>query len=215
MGSAIRRGLWALVLLSAALLVAPQPHPAQAEEGAEEPVWIYEVRVVRVDPVMAEGTEAPSPFPELQGTTVTLAYPEMLTRLKARGRTHVLMDQRISALPGIKSLASEESSEPVLVLNSEDLTNAQYRASVVRTGCHFEQTTDTRHLDYSLQVTGNLNPPQPKTPSPSYAVSWRGSHLPLNGRTLVLVHRRQIQRPGAAEALGVEHYAFITGRVGR
>lgn len=168
---------------------------AQAEDGAEGTrVWVYEVRIVRVDPSEAAASEAGSPFPELERTTIDLPWKTILARLKARGTTRVLMDTRITAMDGIKTHTREEASTPIVALNFEDWNNQQYRSQIIKQGCSFEQTT-TGVLQYALQVRGTVTPPASRRPPAQYVVDWQGTHPVLDGRTLVLEHRQQVALP--------------------
>lgn len=172
--------------------------PAAADDApgqsAQAGHWLYEVRIVRVDPGEAGATEAGSPFAELKDTTVTLPWSAILKRLKARGKTTVLMDTRVNALDGVKSMVSEETSTPITALNFHDRNNEQYRSQLVKQGCSFEQTTSAKagRLQYLIQVRGTATPPQPTQPPTQYVTSWNGTHAVLEGATLVLEHRRQV-----------------------
>ncbi|MDF1702767.1 MAG: hypothetical protein P1V36_16585 [Planctomycetota bacterium] len=201
------------VLIGASLLSAGAP--AVAGDGdAKTPsgVWVYDIRVVRVDPPMAEGAEQPSPFPEMKATTISLPWAECLARLKKRGTTTLLLDQRLTALQGRGSNVSEETTTPLLSANFEDKNNVQYRAQVVRTGCSFEQTTTGPSFQYQVQIQGALTAPADKAPPIQYTVKWRGDHPRLDGATLVLVNRRQVAKAKGAASKALEHYAFVTGR---
>ncbi len=186
-------GFAALVLmLSGALFVGGDA--AEAEDGKLRKLpkaWVYELRIVRVDPADPKASEAGSPFPELQGTTLGLGWPDILARLKQRGTTRVLMDTRVTARAGVRSTTLEESTTPVMAINSQDRNNEQYRAQMIRQGCSFTQTT-VPDLTYDLQVRGALDAPGRMRAPVSYSVAWKGTHPLLDGRTLVLEHRQQV-----------------------
>lgn len=206
------------LLVLAALLAATslfRGETVQADEGPKQPirgVWVCDIRIVRVDPPTAAGMEAPSPFPELTGTTIGLTWPVILGRLKKRGVTTILLDQRVTAITGDKCSVKEESTTPVVGLISEDINNKQYRSMPIRAGTRYEQTVGGGQFRYQASVNGVSTPPAPKKPPPAYTVSWQGSHPVLQGKTLVLVHRRQIAQTPPMAAKAVEHYALITGR---
>ena len=206
----IPAALAALALLALASLVVP-PATARAED-APSYVWLYEVRVVRVDLAQAEGVETPAPFPELKATTLTLAWPEVLRRLQARGVATVLMDARVTALEGGRSTTTEETTTPIVGLNFEDKNNQQYRSTIVKHGCSFTQLTTGDTLEYQLQIRASVTPPKPKDLPVQYVIEWNASHPRLDGRTLVLDHRRQIQQAEGRPDRAIEHYALVTGR---
>ena len=133
-----------MVALGLLVSGALAPGAARADDGKKaggaSEGWIYEVRVVRVDPSSAEASEAGSPFPQLESTTIALPWSEILARLKKRGATRVLMDTRITARTGTQSTAMEESSVPIVALNFQDRNNEQYRSQMIRQGCTFKQT---------------------------------------------------------------------------
>lgn len=209
---------YVLLVTGAALLAAfslMSGDAARADDGAKQSVkgvWVTDIRVVRVDPATAAGAEAPSPFPELTGTTISLPWPEILARLKKRGTTTILLDQRATALTGHKCVLAEEYTTPLMAPISEDINNRQLRSMPIRTGCTYEQTVSDATFDYQARVRGALTAPAPKKPPVQYTVTWGGSHPCLHGQTLVLRHRRQIAQAAPAEARAIEHYAFITGR---
>ena len=109
-----------LLALGAMRPAAADDAPGQATKQGH---WLYEVRIVRVDPGEAAASEAGTPFPELKDTTIQLPWSTILARLKARGTTTVLMDTRVNALDGVKSVVSEETSTPITALNFHDRNN--------------------------------------------------------------------------------------------
>ncbi len=184
----------ALALLLGLGALGPAAADDAPGQSAKQGHWLYEVRIVRVDPGEAGATEAGSPFAELKDTTVTLPWSTILKRLKARGKTTVLMDTRVNALDGVKSTVSEETSTPITALNFHDRNNEQYRSQLIKQGCSFEQTTSAKagRLQYLIQVRGTATPPAPTQPPTQYVTNWNGTHAVLEGATLVLEHRRQV-----------------------
>ena len=181
-----------LVAALALLLALGALRPAAAEDApGPRGHWLYEVRIVRVDPADAAAAETGSAFPEMDGTTIDLPWGAILKRLKQRGKTTVLMDSRLTALTGVKAVATQEASTPIVALNFQDRNNEQFRSQLVKEGCTFEQiTSDTLH--YTVQVRGCLTPPLPQQAPVQYVVNWNGTHARLAGRTLVLEHRQQV-----------------------
>ena len=199
-----------LLSLLAVSAVAGAARADDGEDGAAG-VWVYEVRVVRVDPAVAETSETPSTLESATGTTVKMGWPEMLAALKQRGRTTVLLDQRITKLEGVKGYAMTERAVPIVSIASSDINNTQKRSATIKTGCKFEATTTT-HLQYNLEAKWILDAPGGDFGPPQQVTGWNGTHPNLSGETLVLSYREQVdQGPGKA-ARAVEIYGLITGR---
>jgi hypothetical protein len=211
-----RTRLAVLALLGAAALLLLSPTPrARAGDPPAAPagVWVHDVRVVRVDLTHPETAEQAGPFPELgQGTTITLPWNVVLARLKERGRTTLLLDQRVTAMPAVKSTAQEERNVQVVQEVQEDQHVTTWRAQNVKTGVRFTQTSTAESMAYELEVKDVVAPPVDKTSPTETVVSWNGTHPPLRGTTLVLHHRRQVMALRDAAPCGVELYGFVTGR---
>jgi hypothetical protein len=199
------------LLLAAAALVGPGAARAGDEEASPpEGVWVFEVRVVRVDPATPETSEAPSALESVTGTTVKTGWPEILAVLKKRGKTTLLLDQRLTTLHGTKGQLNSERSVPILALNSEDMHNAQKRSATVKTGCKFEATV-TEHMTYRLEARWTLDAPGGDHGPPQLTTQWQGSHPALKGDTLVLSYREQVDQGAGKAARAVEIYGLVTG----
>lgn len=200
------------VLVALAAWAGLPPLAAQAgDEGGASGVWVHEVRVVRVDPAAPEVSETPSVLESATGTTVRMGWPETLAALKQRGRTTVLMDQRLTTLEGLKGHAGGDRSVPILALNAKDLQNEQRRSARVRTGCKFEATV-TAHLQYDLEVRWILDTPGGDNGPPELTTTWSGTHTTLDDETLVLSYREQVAQAQGKPPRAVEIYGLITGR---
>ena len=188
--------------------------PAGAGDGAPAAgVWIFDVHVVRVDSPHPEVAEQASPFAELEGATLGLPWPELLARLKLRGGTTLVLDQRVTAMPGHTARLNTDRTTPVLAVATESGDTAQRRAQLVRTGVKFEATAADDQLLYALEIRGVARTPTERDAVAETTITWNGTHPPLDGRTLVFHHREQV-REGEPEATRtVEHYAFVTGRL--
>jgi len=194
---------------------ALRPRQAQAEEkrgAAPKGVWVFDVRVVRVDPATKEGAEAPHPIAEMTGSTTTQSWPKMLGALKQRGTTTILMDQNITTMPGEKARGHSDRTVPIMALNFANKNDEQKRASNVKTGCRLDFTPAADRLQYGLHVQWALAAAKTDDPPEQFVAEWNGSYPNLNGETLVLHYREQVtQTKGAARA--VEIYGLITGRL--
>jgi len=209
-------GALALVLLAG--LCGVGWNPATAEERLERKpppspdLWIYDVRIVRVDPPTPEGAEKPGPFAYLSGTTIQTTWPEALAALKTRGPTTLLMDQRVTALEGHEAEAKTQRSIPLLVAQFEDINNRQRRAARLLTGCGASMTTTQASFSYDLDVKWALHDPVKDEGAPEATTQWTGSHPTLSGDTLVLHSREQISAGAGKGLRAIEIYALITGR---
>jgi hypothetical protein len=186
---------------------------AEEERAEESGVWVFDVRVVRVDPSAPEGAEQPSPFPDLRGTTTRMGWRDALAALKKRGTTTILADQRLTTVDGIMAAAKSERSVPTLAVNFSDVNNTQKRAATVRTGCMLEVTPSKGLLTYRVEARWALagqEVPETEAP-PQLTASWSGTHPALGGDTLVLHYREQLLGKDTPTR-AVEVYALLTGR---
>jgi len=208
------RGLF-LAALTVTLAFALLPgRPARAEDPAVQPgVWIYDLRVVRVEPVEAAGAEAALPFGTNSGATTDLPWKDALALLKQRGRTTLLLDQRVTTLTGVKANASSERVRPVLLVNMKTKNDEQRRASTIRSGCKLEVTPGDDAMRYVVDVRWTAPAASPDGAPQQLSAAWQGSHPPLRGRTLVLHQGEQVRVRNAGQARAVEIYALLTGRL--
>ena len=108
-----------LALGAVGLLVGPG---ARAEEGAGAPkasgTWVYDVRVVRVDPAESAVLEVAPPWQPggAAGATTTAAWADLLAGLKVRGRATILLDQRLTAIGGVTTEFRQERKRMVVTL---------------------------------------------------------------------------------------------------
>ncbi len=199
-----------ILALAGALLAGS---PARADEKKATGVWVYDLRIVRVDPPTKEGAEAPHPFESLAGTTTKKSWAEQLAMLKKRGPTCLLMDQRVTTMPSEKATAASDRSVPILALNFKDKNNAQSRAANVKTGCKLDVTPGPDSMRYVVQVRW-ATPGASKDDAPQELLAeWNGSHPNLRGDTLVLHYREQVPTSSGTAARAVEIYALLTGRL--
>lgn len=207
--------LLALLVLTAGSILLSGVN-ARADEGKAEAalgkgsVWVYDVRVVRVDPATKEGAEAAHPFGSLSGTTTKLAWPAALAALKKRGTTTILMDQNITTMPGDKARGHAERVVPIMSLNFASRNDEQKRASNVKTGCRLDLHPLADRLQYGLHVQWALQGRTSEDPPEQFVAEWNGSHPPLAGETLVLHYREQVAQ-GKSAARAVEIYGLVTG----
>ena len=197
----------------------PRTERAPAKTGTS--LYVFDVRIVRVETPEPEGIEQPCPFLSGSGSTTRATWPEILTALKKRGRTTVLMDGRTTALHGTKTRISEERSIPGMAVQSRVLkgsgeTSENLHAVNTRIGCTVELLvsdvrTAYKQLHYNLQTRATLATTHPGATRFNEARhSWEGSHPALDNETLVLTHRQQVLTPGEAAATGIEIYCFIS-----
>lgn len=197
-------------------------------------VWIYDIRVVRVDPPNPEVAEKhPTWFPE-GTTTTTKPWQELLTSLKQRGTSTILLDQRVTGLENSNCTAVQKRERPVLAVNNKDLNNVQSRLTTLESGCRVKLTTNAAGvLTYDVQamwifdpVARTLSPVRDTEPKPGAMrvpatvvhapvqglTTWQGTHPSLSGNTLVLHYREQVAHEGEAAPQAMEIYTFLTGR---
>ncbi len=192
--------------------VGARADDAKAEAApAKAGVWVYDVRVVRVDPATKEGAEAAHPFGTLGGSTTKLAWPAALAALKQRGTTTILMDQNITTMPGDKARSHADRTVPIMALNFANRNDEQKRSSNVRTGCRLDLQPLPDRLQYGLQVRWALQGRTSEDPPEQFVAEWNGSHPPLAGETLVLHYREQVAQ-GKGSMRAVEIYGLVTGR---
>jgi hypothetical protein len=217
MRSQVLIGAFSLALLLVFCPMAFNPAVAEDKPAAKAEsspaVWIYDVRLVRVDPAAAEGAEKAGPFAKANGTTTSASWPEALAALKNRGQTTLLMDQRVTALEGTKAEAKMVRSLPVLAAAFQDKANRQLRSARLQTGCNAALTTTGASFFYDVEVKLALHPPTDDMGAPEMTTRWSGSHTTLSGKTLVLHSREQILSADGKSQRAVELYALITGRL--
>lgn len=204
-------GLVALATIG--LLVGPGAH---AEDGAAAPKppesWVYDVRVVRVDSADSTVLEvAPTWEPAgASGATTTSTWADLLTGVKGRGRATILLDQRLTAMSGVRTVFKQERRRPVLSLRNRSGSSDNWEAAYVETGTKGEFVSSREGLQYEVNVRWEEAPAADGT-APVASAEWSGSCAKFKaGETLVLSHRQQ-QVVKAPALQGLEIYVFVTG----
>jgi len=204
-----------LVLTAALLLGGPARADGDARAGSRAGgVWTYDVRIVRVKPVAAEGAEAALPFGGEAGTTTDLPWKDALALLKQRGATTILLDQRVTTRPGEKATASSERTWAGLAINTKNKDDEQWRSMQVRTGCKLDVIPDEDTLRYVVQARWTAgSTPGADWPPEQFMAEWNGSHAHLDGHTLILHHGEQVPVGDGGHNRAVEIYVLLTGRL--
>ncbi len=210
---------FSLVALAAVAVIA-EPGARAEDAAAAKPrvgTWVYDVRVVRVDSTISTAVEAAPAWQPMgaSGATTTATWADLLAGLKARGRTTILLDQKVTAVDRTATEFKQERRRPVLVLQDRVSSSAvggdneRRSVSYVPSGANGQITPYPEGLEYRVDVSWEERPAADGMVSTGSA-SWRGSHSALTaGATLVLSHREQI---GTAEASqGFEIYVLVTG----
>ena len=206
-----RRSAISTALLCAAL-AGLATSAARADEKEAGGVWVYDVRVVRVDLPRPEVAEEPGPFADMRGSTIALPWGEALARLRKRGSITLLLDQRITTETGVVGRAKTERMVPRAAVNQESGDVTIKRSVTIKTGCSFEVTPRGNGFAYQLAVMWALEAPDVGDYGPAQmTTNWYGTH-PTSGQTLVLRYREQIPKAGGAALQGVELYGLITER---
>ncbi len=204
--------LAAMVLLLAASTALTGDAARAGEDAATaKGVWTFEVRVVRVDPGTREVAESPDAIPGMTGTTTKASWRDCLSMLKRRGATTILMDQNVTTMPGKKGSAKADRTVPILALNFANRNDEQKRASNVKTGCRLDVVPSSEALEYSLAVRWSLPGAKPTDAPEQFVAEWTGAHPNLQGETLVLHYREQVEQGRGSRA--VEIYGLVTGRL--
>ena len=220
----------ALSLLATVCFLGLLAWPSADVAGAPEEtgVWIYDLRIVRVDPLSAQVAETAPDWFQDGATTTDKPWPELLRSLKTRGRTTLLLDQRVTGMTGVKTLAEQKRASPVLSTNFRSETDVREQLTTIQSGCRVELTS-TKMLSYGVSAKYELFPVARAPASavhggaksgqmyvvqsgPEVETMWHGSHPALNGKTLLLHYREQVAFAGEEQPQAVELYAFITAR---
>ncbi|MHC5011483.1 MAG: hypothetical protein ACYTG6_11110 [Planctomycetota bacterium] len=199
-----------LAVLGLTLAVLPGGNVrAEGEEGVPEAVWTYDVRVVRVDLPVPERAEQPAWG---ESATIGMSWPEILAALKARGKTTLLLDQRITAVAGLAATARQKHTSQIQAFQNRDMANERWQGALIDFGCTaYLLSADV--LEYDVEARWLLPPLAEEAPQPTQATaSWKGTHPLLGGRTLVLWQSEQVELP-AGHRMAVELHVFVTGRV--
>lgn len=204
--------LLALVAI-AALLPASGARGEDEGTAADAPTWLFDVRIVRVDAPTPEAVETPAPWEAAGTCTTSLGWTDLLTQLKARGRTTVLLDQRITTLEGMEALASQSGDRQIEQLQSRDLSNERWSSAPIVTGATAKlRVADASVLAYQLEARWEIRPDVDGVRPMLRMSKWAGTFRAIpNGETLALTYREQIRTWGEAR-VGTEIHAFLTMR---
>jgi hypothetical protein len=167
-----------------AYVLAPQP--GWGEESSSEAAWTFDVRVVRVE-TSAEQVESAPTWPQPVGDVATAApWPELLTLLKRRGATRIMMDRSSTTAEGHEArvthflersaLSVQTRSDPGGVLQTA-LPSREGVEVAVTPGSGARYEIDVTWIDDRLVREGER--------SPSERAIWRGRAPPLERATLV------------------------------
>lgn len=196
-----------------ALVLAPTVQSEEAEAVATPGLWMFDVRLVRVDAATPEDVETPAPWEAGGSCIVDTAWPELLSQLKARGKTTLLLDQRVTARAGSEALISNTLDRQIQQLTSRDLSNERWGVAPVVTGGTAKlRMQEPDRLQYQLEARWAIRSNREQVRPIMCATKWMGD-LPAvaDGRTLILSYREQIETWGDAR-VGTEVHAFVTLR---
>lgn len=207
-------GVLVLAMLGVAgFLLGPR---ARAEDVPSTPKvpesWVYDVRVVRVDTTDPAVVETAPPWKAAGTSAASTSSPwsDLLAGLKARGRTTILLDQRVTAGDGIPTEIKHRRKRSVLALRARAGNAETWETSFLESGTSGELVATAHGLHYTIDVTWEDAPKADGTGSVSSA-SWKGTRFGgAPAETLVLSHRQQ-QVSESAEPRGLEIYVFMTG----
>jgi hypothetical protein len=187
---------------------------ARAEDGATPAptpgTWVYDVRVVRVDPTASTVLEAAPTWKSASpaDATTIATWSDLLAGLKGRGRTVILLDQRLTGIESVPTNFSQRRKRMVLSLQQRATNAEHWSSSYVETGTSGHLKAGSGGLHYGLEVSWEETPTEDGS-GPLGSVSWEGSHTTFAaGQTLVLSHRQQQVQEG--QSPGLEIYAFVT-----
>jgi hypothetical protein len=213
--SSLRRLLLALGLAALGAVHSSAGARAEDEPTVQRPpgTWVYDVRVVRIDPSAAAVLEAAPTWNSVDpaGAVTTATWGDLLGSLKQRGRATILLDQRVTAIEGARSEFGQWRKRPVLSLQHRATGVETWSASYVETQTSGELLSGRGgSLEYRVRATWEEAPKGEGT-GPLGEVTWKGSRMGFaSGETLVLSHRHQ-QVPEAVPPQGLEIYVFVTG----
>jgi hypothetical protein len=191
-------------------LLAPQP--GWGEDPPVDSAWGFDVRVVRVE-MSAEQMESAPTWPQPIGDSATgAAWPEMLSVLKRRGATRIMMDRSSTSADGQEARVTLHRERSALVVQSRSNPGGAVQTPVPSREAVDVAVTPGPTARYEVEVAWvDDRLVRDGEPLPGERATWRGRAPPLDRSTLVLRHAQQI--PGAQGALvGTELYVFLTLR---
>lgn len=197
-------GLIVLGLLALPLSTATAEDVTGAEKAPA--LWVFDVRVVRIygDPV--KGLQ-PTPF-EAEGSTTSAAWPQIIQVLTARGTADVLLDQRISAIVGMRAEAKTQSTFPIERFDNRAGGQEVRRFDRIDTSMSVHVKVD-KLLEYGVDARWLHWYPK-EGAAPTASTKWQGTHPPIKtGRSLFFASRRHIHDVEGKRELA-EIYTIIT-----
>lgn len=201
-----------VVLGTAAVLLGPRARAEDAPSAPKVPeAWVYDIRVVRVDPSDPAVVEtAPTWKPAgATGASTTATWADLLGGLKARGATTILLDQRVTTVAGVATEFKQQRRRPVLSLRNRAANAETWETMYIETGTSGQLVSTAHGLQYMIDVSWEEAPKEDGT-GPVGNVSWKGTRSGgATVETLVLSHRQQVA--GSTGQRGLEIYVFITG----
>lgn len=208
------RSTWAGCIVVLALACAGlwgSSSQARAEDPLERTAttWRFDVRVLRLTTDYSTVEQAPT-LPGMTPVGVTTAtWAELLTALKARGQTQIVMDRNVTALPDRPFHVTQSWTRNIMTLGKTTGTVSERVALPATSGVDAYLTLDaaTGRLEYKLDVRWTDVPPQGEPVS--ITTNWQSSQLLQGYGTLVLRHADQERAPSA----GTELYALISWNV--
>jgi hypothetical protein len=202
-----------LALLAVCLLATPGDRAWSDEKGGDvrDGMWVFDLRVVRVDVTTPEVTETPLPW-EAGSPLISTPWPELLKTLKGRGKTTLLLDQRGTAVWNQELVLSQFHDLQIESFQNRDFNNERWSASTLSYGCSAKlRPSDLELVKYDLEAKWLLLREDPEERPIVGATKWSGTAPALTGKTLALGYREQLevlQEP----VRGVEIHVFVTGR---
>ena len=200
-------GCLALIALTSPSAVA-EDEPDRSPSG----VWVFDVKVVRV---FTTGYDVPETVgvwePGGDGTT-TKSWPEILKALKARGETRLLLDQRTTTVMDYRATIADTQNQQIKQYLNSDLQNERHGGSNLDSGTSVKLSPKAPNIvEYSVMAKWLLPQREGELRALLGTVTWNGTHPRLDGRTLVLTHRQQLETHTGARQ-GLELYALIAAR---
>lgn len=203
-------GVTLICLLAGAL--APSVRGEEGENAPAVETWVFDVRVVRVDAATPEAVETPAPWEADGSCTTTTPWPELLKQLKARGKTTLLLDQRITALADLEAVASQTRDRQIQQMQSRDFNNERWQSAPLMTGCTAKLKVAAAVLSYQVEARWEIRADVESVRPLMCTTKWAGT-FPVTpaGETLVLTYREQVETWGE-DRVGQEIHAFVTAR---
>ena len=205
--------LLSLALLATGLLASSGDRAWSEDDATVAPagVWVFDVRVVRVDLASPEVTESPVPW-ETSSPMVSMPWTDVLAHLKSRGTTTLLLDQRGTSVWNEPLSLVQTHDVQIRAFQSQDVSNERWGSSTLTFGCAANLAPlGGKHLQYDIEAKWLIDRVKPSERPIVSMTRWKGTTPPLAGKTLGLSYREQVEVLGEARR-GFEIHAFVTGR---